>query len=52
MEEKRFVKYYCVNTKTGKNFCIYKWQIFSILYTKIKEAIAKRQYDKMIKEYY
>lgn len=52
MKEKRFVKYCCVNTKTGKEFYIYKWQIFSILYIRIKEAIAKRQYDKMMKDYY
>lgn len=52
MRKEKLIAYYCVNTKTGKNFCVYKWQIFSRLYIRIKEAIAERQYDKMMERYY
>ena len=52
MDEKKFVKYYCFNTKTNKEFYIYNWQVLTILYIQVKEFLAKRQYNKMIKKYY
>lgn len=51
-KENKNIAYYCYNTDTKEEFYIYKWQIFKVLSVRIKEAIAEKQYDEMMKNYY